>query len=242
MSTVIIIQARVGSTRLPNKVLTDIANKPMLQRVVERCSRSTNADTVMVATTNNADDDPIVKLCESIGTPVYRGSEEDVLDRYKQAADMIQADVIVRVTSDCPLIDPEILDQAITKFEEVKPDYASNVIERTYPRGLDCEIFSRSVLDRVWNEAKQKHEREHVTPYILENPEKFTVLSIVGDTNESTHRWTVDTPEDLKLVQAIYAELGEDGAFDWKQILDFLEQNPEILQLNAGIEQKSLKD
>lgn len=242
MSTVIIIQARVGSTRLPNKVLTDIAGKPMLQHVIERCQKSSHADAVMVATTDNVHDDGIVALCESIGTPVYRGSEDDVLDRYKQAAEMIDADVIVRITSDCPLIDPEILDSVIEVFTDEKPEYMSNVIERTYPRGLDCEIFSRTVLERVWNEATQKHEREHVTPYILENPEKFTVLSMKGERDESKHRWTVDTEEDLALVKAIYAELGADGAFGWNDILELVENNPGLQQLNAAIEQKSLKD
>jgi len=242
MSTVIIIQARVGSTRLPNKVLTDIAGKPMLQRVIERCSKSKNIDAVMVATTDSALDDPIVALCESIGIPVYRGSEEDVLDRYKQAADMIDADVIVRVTSDCPLIDSEILDSMIEQFTNAKPDYASNVIERTYPRGLDCEIFTRDILERVWNEANQKHEREHVTPYILENPEKFTILSIVGERDESQHRWTVDTVQDLAFVQAVYKALGKNGAFEWHDILELVEINPNLQQINAGIEQKSLKE
>lgn len=242
MSTVVIIQARVGSTRLPNKVLTEIAGKPMLQRVIERCSKSKNIDAVMVATTDNVHDDPIVALCESIGTPVYRGSEEDVLDRYKQAADIIDADVIIRVTSDCPLIDPDILDNVIEQFAGAKPDYGSNVIERTYPRGLDCEIFTRDILERVWKQALLKHEREHVTPYILENPEKFTVLSIVGDTDMSNHRWTVDTVQDLAFVQAVYEALGKDRVFDWRDVLELVENNPAIQQINEGIEQKSLND
>ena len=157
MNIVAIVQARMGSTRLPNKVLVDIAGKTMLERTVERIQRSTRVTKVIVATTDTESDNVIAQECERLGVRCFRGSEEDVLDRYYQAAKEVNADIVIRITADCPLIDPEIIDHIITRFIDEQPNYASNVLTRTYPRGLDTEVFSMSTLKRVWEEAKQKH-------------------------------------------------------------------------------------
>lgn len=238
---VCIIQARLGSTRLPSKVLLPILNKPMLWWDMYRVQKSKYIDDVVIATTTKLSDDPIAALCEKHGWHVSRGSEDDVLDRYYQAAKKFNADHIVRITSDCPMIDAQVVDYVIAGYLSAvpQPDYGSNIQARTYPRGLDTEIFSVESLNNAWTNAKDKHEREHVTPFIWQYPEKFQLHSIANAQNFSSHRWTVDTPEDMELIQKIYQHFGH-GDFYWHDVLSLLDDNPEWVQINQHIEQKKL--
>jgi spore coat polysaccharide biosynthesis protein SpsF len=239
VKVVAILQARMGSLRLPGKVLENIAGQSMLHRVVSRLRVSELIDDLIVATTTLAKDDSIVEECQHCGVPSYRGDETDVLDRYFRAAESERADVVVRITSDCPLIDPEVTDKTIRAFLREQPAYASNTLVRSYPRGLDTEVISRSALTRAWQDARQAYEREHVTPYIIEHPAQFQLLSVTADQDYSAHRWTVDTPEDLAFVRAIFAR-HEGGIFSWRDVLKLLEREPELADLNRSIVQKVL--
>ncbi len=242
MNVVAIIQARMGSTRLPGKVLRDIAGETLLARVIRRVQLAQTLDAVLVATTVAPADDDIVAACDHLGVPVFRGSEQDVLDRYWQAARACRADVIVRITADCPLIDPRVLDQVVTAFLEAQPDYASNVLERTYPRGLDTEVITLAALERAWRQADQPYQRAHVTPYIYQNPERFRLLSVKAEADHSYLRWTVDTAPDLAFVQAVFTRLGGDGTFSWRAVLDLLAREPELAEINLDIQQKALHE
>lgn len=237
---VAIIQARLGSTRLPGKALADIGGLSMLARVVRRVGRASRLNLVTVATTSEPADAAIVEECDRLGVPVTRGSQDDVLDRYYQAAQIHQADVVVRITSDCPLIDPELIDALVGAFLADGPDYAGNFIERRYPRGLDAEVFSFAALERAWREANAEYERAHVTPYIYQHPEAFRLLSVPGTEDHSRHRWTVDTPEDLTFARAVYARFADDS-FGWREVLALVEAEPELAAINAHVEQKELR-
>jgi spore coat polysaccharide biosynthesis protein SpsF len=241
MSVIAIIQARLGSTRLPGKVLLDLAGAPMLVRVVNRCRRARTLDEVVVATTTRPGDDPIVDLCRARGWPCFRGREEDVLDRYYRAAREFQAEVIVRVTSDCPLIEPEIIDLTVQAFlARGDLDYAGNSLPpRTFPRGLDVEVFSSAALAQAWQEDHNPAWREHVTPYIYRHPERFRLYTLDNDTDLSSMRWTVDTAADLALVRQIYGHFGHDR-FSWREVLALLEKYPEWLELNRYVVQKEV--
>jgi spore coat polysaccharide biosynthesis protein SpsF len=199
-------------------------------------------DEVLVATTDRAADDVIVKECRSLSVLVSRGDENDVLDRYFRAAQLAKADVVVRITSDCPLIDPEVTDKTIAAFLEAAPDYASNALARTYPRGLDTEVMSVAALGRAWHGARKRYEREHVTPYIYEHPAEFKLLSVTDDADYSGHRWTVDTPEDLEFVRAVCARLRDNPTFLWRDVLDLLDREPELMELNRSVMQKALHE
>lgn len=238
---VAIIQARMGSTRLPGKALIDIGGMSMLARVVRRVQRARTIAGVVVATTVGAADDAIVAECARLGVPTTRGSEDDVLDRYYQAAVAHQAQVIVRITSDCPLIDPDVIDLVVQAFQQAAPDYASNTLERRYPRGLDLEVFSFAALEQAWREAAEPYQRAHVTPFLYQHPERFRMLAVSGADDHSAHRWTVDTPEDLAFVRAVYARLGDADAFSWRAVLDLIEREPALAAINAHIEQKELR-
>jgi len=233
-----IIQARMGSTRLPGKVLMDLGNRSVLARVVQRLERTQLLGKIVIATSTLAGDDVIARECENLGVAWFRGSESDVLDRYYQAAKAHAASVIVRVTSDCPLIDPELVDDTIRLCLDEKADYGSNVSPRTYPRGLDAEVFTMAALERAWREARAPHEREHVTPYIWEHPEVFHSVSLTGERDYSQYRWTVDTAEDLQLVREIYARFAPRDDFRWLEIIALMEREPELAKLNAHIMQK----
>jgi len=239
VKVVAIVQARMGSSRLPGKVLKKISGRSMLHRVVSRLRASHLTDDLIVATTTLAKDDAIVEECQDCGVPSYRGDENDVLDRYFRAAESTKADIVVRVTSDCPLIDPEITDKTIRAFLRGQPAYASNTLVRTYPRGLDTEVISRNALTRAWQEARRPYEREHVTPYIIEHPADFQLLSVTDAEDYSAHRWTVDTPEDLAFVRAIYSR-HEDAMFSWRDVLKLLEAEPELADLNRSVVQKAM--
>lgn len=240
MRVVAIVQARMGSTRLPGKVIEDIEGESVLARVVNRLRRARLIDEVLVATTDRAADDAIVKECRSLSVMISRGDQDDVLDRYFRAAQLAKAEIVVRITSDCPLIDPQITDKTIAAFLVGRPDYASNSLVRSYPRGLDTEVMSFAALGRAWQEARKPYEREHVTPYIYEHPAEFKLLAVTGDADYSGHRWTVDTPEDLALVRAIYARLKDNATFLWQDVLDVLDREPELMELNRSIMQKAL--
>jgi spore coat polysaccharide biosynthesis protein SpsF len=241
LKVVAIVQARMGSTRLPGKVLMDIAGKSMLARVVERLRLASTINEVLVATTDSPRDDDIVKECKACSVPVFRGDENDVLDRYFRAAQLSGAKIVVRVTSDCPLIDPEVTNKTVTAFLDASPDYAANTLTRTYPRGLDTEVMSFGVLSKAWQLARARYEREHVTPYIYEHPAEFKLLPVTGDADFSAHRWTVDTPEDLEFVRAIYARF--DGQpFQWRDVLNLLDREPWLTELNRSVAQKALHE
>jgi spore coat polysaccharide biosynthesis protein SpsF len=242
VKVVAIVQARMGSTRLPGKVLKDLEGRTVLARVVERLRRARLINELLVATTDRPADDAIVAECRQCSVPVSRGDQDDVLDRYFRAAQLVKADVVVRITSDCPLIDPEVTDKTIAAFLEAKADYASNALVRTYPRGLDTEAMTFPALSRVERQAHQRYEREHVTPYFYEHPSEFKIVSVTGDADYSTHRWTVDTPEDLEFVRAVYARLKDNAGFLWRDILDLIEREPELAEMNRSIVQKALHE
>lgn len=231
----------MGSTRLPGKVLRDIHGKPMLQRVVERARHVQLLDNVIVATSVEPSDDAIAAFCLGHDYPFFRGSEMDVLDRYYQAAREYRADAIVRITSDCPLIDAGVSSETIRAFLDQEPDYASNSLDRTYPRGLDTEVIGRAALERAWRAAEAPYQRVHVTPYIYQNPDEFKLLSVTGSADYSGYRWTVDTPEDLELVRAVYAQMNGD-LFPWREVVSLLEQNPQLAEMNRSVEQKALHE
>jgi len=236
---VAIVQARMGATRLPGKVMMDLAGEPMLVRVVNRVRGACRLDDVVVATTTNRDDDPIVDLCRVRGWPVFRGSAEDVLDRYYQSAVAHDAGAVVRLSSDCPLIDPKVIDAVVGEFQSHYPDvdYVSNNIQRTFPLGLDVEAISFDALERAWKEDKNPSWREHVTPYIYRHPERFRIRNVANDVDYSHMRWTVDTAEDLAFVRRIYDHFGRDD-FGWRQVIDLLEAHPEWLEINLEVQQK----
>jgi spore coat polysaccharide biosynthesis protein SpsF len=241
LKVVAIIQARVGSTRLPGKVLKDLEGETVLSRVVNRVRRAKLVDELLVATTDQSADDAIVDECRHCSVQVARGAEEDVLDRYFRAAQVSHADVIVRITSDCPLVDPEITDRTIRAFLDQQPDYASNALVRTYPRGLDTEVMTVLTLERAWQLAARQYQREHVTPYIYEHADEFKLLSVTGEADYSDHRWTLDTREDLALIREIYARMkGQD--FGWRDVLRLLEREPRLVELNRSVAQKVLDE
>ena len=240
MKIVAIIQARMGSTRLPGKVLKELEGQTVLARVVTRLRRARHIDELLVATTDRAPDDAIVEECQRYAVPVFRGDQDDVLDRYFRAAQASKAEVVVRITSDCPLIDPDITDKTIAGLLESRADYASNSLVRTYPRGLDTEVMRFETLARARDEARKPYEREHVTPYIYEHPTKFKVLSVTGEVDHSGYRWTIDTPEDLEFARAVYSHFEPDAVFSWRDVVALLEREPSLIEINRSVMQKAL--
>ncbi len=240
-----IVQARLGSTRLPGKILKEINNKPMLWHVVNRLSHSKLIDKIIVATTDLAEDDQVQNFCEENNFLFYRGSSEDVLSRYYNTAKSFDAKIIVRITSDCPVIDFSIIDKMLKEFisgtRMEKLDYLSNVLTRSFPRGLDTEIFTFTALEKAYNEAIQVYEREHVTPYIYNHPEIFTLRNFSYEKDYSFHRWTVDTQEDFNLIENIYKSLYEKNKmFLFEDILKLFEEHPALIEINQNIQQKKL--
>ena len=235
-----IIQARVGSTRLPGKVLMDLGGQSVLSRVVRRVGRVRSLQQAVVATSIAPPDDAIASACARMQVPCFRGSEDDVLDRYYQAARSWPSDAVVRITSDCPLIDPEVVDQAIEMFLEKGADYASNSLQRTYPRGLDTEVFTFAALEMNWRAAREPHQREHVTPFFYEHPELFRVSSIAAPKDYSQYRLTLDTVDDLRLMREVYASFGNRDTMSWREVVELLERRPELSALNSHVVQKAL--
>ena len=240
MKVVAIIQARMGSTRLPGKVLRELAGKTMLYRVVNRTRRVKLLDQVVVAAPEAEANNVLADACKEMGVACFRGDEDDVLDRYYRAALAFGAEVVVRITSDCPLIEPEIIERVVggllDHYEEL--DYVCSFIpRRTFPIGLDVEAMKFAVLEQAWREDNNPAWREHVTEYVLHHPELFRMQGVTNDTDLSRMRWTVDTIEDFQFVQKIYDHFGGDD-FTWQQVLRLLDQHPEWLAINRHIQQK----
>lgn len=230
-----IIQARVGSSRLPNKVMLELGGMSVLEQVVYRVRKSTFIDEVLVATTIQPQDLAIVRLCSEQGIRVFCGSEDDVLDRYYQAAKLIQPDHVIRITADCPLIDPEIIDRVIQVHLDGGYDYTSNVITESFPDGEDVEIMRFEVLKSAWTEANMASQREHVTQYIIHN-DKYKKYNVTNEVDLSDKRWTLDNEEDYELIKEIYQRLSVNHQiFGIKEILSMLDENPELEQINRRI-------
>jgi len=239
---VAIIQARMGSSRLPGKILMDLGGKPMLSRVIERVQQSRLVTSVVVATTTEPKDDQVEKFVKENhrDVMVYRGSEHDVLDRYYQAASAVHADAIVRITSDCPFIDPAVIDQIIEAFETSGSDYAANILDtRTYPRGLDAEVFSFAALEKAWKVATDHDSREHVTLFIKKHPELFTGVNVTYAKDYSGYRWTVDEPADYQMAKAVYDHMAGNPNFRMEDVVALFKTNPELANMNQAIEQKN---
>lgn len=246
MKTVAIIQARMTSTRLPGKVMMDLDGSPMLYQVIARARLANALDLVTVATTTNATDDTIAEYCKAQRVQCFRGSENDVLDRYYQAARHFGAEVIVRLTADCPLLDPAVIDQVIETFRAGDYDYISNTIEVSYPDGLDTEVFSLTALRRAWKEANLISEREHVTPYLWKHPDLFRLANVKNETDFSKLRWTVDEPQDLEFARRVYHYFRMEPSFGMNDVMHLLRTHPELCEINTDFErnegyQKSLR-
>jgi spore coat polysaccharide biosynthesis protein SpsF len=242
MRVIAIVQARIGSTRLPGKVLRQLGNRTVLSWVIHRVRQFRRIDSLLIATTVEPVDDAVAKEAERCSAEVFRGNENDVLDRYYRGACHTRADVIVRITSDCPFIDPEVSDYTIQRFLDEQPDYASNALERTYPRGLDTEVMKFSAIERAWKEAWEPYQRAHVTPYLYENPDKFCLLSVKGKADFSGYRWTLDTPEDAEFFQEVCARFCGSVDFTWRDVLRLLEREPALADKNQHIRQKALRE
>jgi len=243
VKTVIIVQARMTSTRLPGKILKKVLDKPLLEYQIERLRRVKLADEIVIATTVNDTDQPIIDLCNKLGVKYYRGSEEDVLSRYYYAALECDADIIVRVTSDCPLIDPQVIDEIIAFYSNNQQNYhyVANTLERTYPRGMDTEVFAFNLLEQSFQQAKSPTEREHVTPFIYNNP-NYKLANVSNSEDQSRHRWTVDTEEDFILISKILTHLYPVKAeFTLEDIIILLEKNTEWFNINSHVEQKKIQ-
>lgn len=235
MTVLAILQARMSSSRLPGKVMADLLGEPMLARQVERLRRCRMIDRLLLATSTDAADDALGDLAGRIGIDCFRGSLDDVLDRFHAAASGRGADQIVRLTGDCPLADPELIDRLVELHVAGGYDHSCNTLNPRWPDGLDAEVMRAEVLETAWREAKLPSEREHVTRFIYTRPERFRLGSLVGDTDLSDQRWTVDTPEDLAMVRAVYAALyPANPAFGTEDILAFLAAHPEIAALNRA--------
>lgn len=229
------------STRLPAKVMKQVLGKPLLEYQIERLKRVKLADQIVVATTINDTDQPIIDLCDRLSITSYRGSEDDVLARYHGAAIAHQADAVVRVTSDCPIIDPQVIDQVIQLYldEYPKYDYVSNCLERTYPRGMDTEIFAFQALNEAFYQTIFQPNREHVTPFIYSQSNRYNLGQVNYVENHITHRWTVDTLEDFELIKKIIENLYPlKPEFSLEDCLELLSQNPAWIEINQHIEQK----
>jgi spore coat polysaccharide biosynthesis protein SpsF len=234
----------MGSTRLPGKVLLPLAEKPLILRMHERVSLAKYAGKIIIAITGDQDDSELYKLCKKNNLEIFRGSTNDLLDRHYQAAKLLSADAVVKIPSDCPLIDPEIIDKAILYYinNRNKYDFVSNLHPPSYPDGNDVEIMSFETLEHTWMNARKDFEREHTTPYIWENPDKFRIGNVVWDAGldySMTHRFTIDYKEDYEFIKRVYDELYEkNNRFSLNDILALLEKKPEIKKINqiyAGV-------
>lgn len=244
MMTGIIIQTRMGSTRLPGKVMLDLSGKPVITHVLERLSQCKNIDKIIIATTTNPEDDVIADYCSKNEVLFYRGSSDNVLSRYYNAAKENKLDLVVRITSDCPLIDPKVTESIVQFYLENKFDIVTNacadLTKRTYPRGLDTEVFSMKLLEDAFNNAQELYQKEHVTPYLYEKSDN--VYYYMNGKDYSKYRWTLDTEEDYALIKRVYEEFYH-GYHDFflQNIVEFFEKNPELFEINAHVEQKKVK-
>lgn len=232
--TIGVLQARMTSSRLPGKVLTDLHGQPMIARQLERLARSTFLDELVVATSVDASDDHLAEYVSSLGVEVFRGDLDDVLGRFIGVADSLDPDVIVRLTADCPLASPRVIDRVISEFRDNDVDYASNTLNPTYPDGIDVEVVKTSALRWVSENSADPHEREHVTLGVYRRPEMFKLLSVRDDADHSDLRWTVDEPADLDFVRWVYSELyDENPQFEYADILDLVARNPVMSRTTA---------
>lgn len=236
MNILCIIQARAGSTRLPRKVLHELEGKSVLEHVINRVKQSKTVTEVIVATTFSWDDIAIVKLCAEQGIRVFCGSEDDVLDRFYQAAKIVKPDHVVRITADCPLMDPAVIDLVIKQHLTCQADYTTNTNPETFPDGEDVEVFTFASLKKAWSDANLLSEREHVTPYIRKNPSLFKLANVKWSTDLSQKRWTLDNPVDFDFIKHIYQGLyKKNPLFSMQDVLDFLAAHPELEDINSGI-------
>lgn len=240
MKVVTIIQARMGSSRLPGKVLMDLGGETVLARVVCRSRRASLVNRTVVATTTLMKDDAIVSECQRLEVEHFRGGEENVLDRFYRAALAYSADEVVRITADNPMVDPDLVDDVIKALRESGADYANNRSPRTYPSGLDVEAVKFSALKKAWQETKHDYEREHVTPYFYEHPELFQCTFVKGAFDCSHYRWTLDTPADLKLIRKIYSRLDNRDDFSWLEALAVMQGGPRLASMNSHVIPKTL--
>jgi glutamate-1-semialdehyde 2,1-aminomutase len=234
MRIVAIVQARMGSTRLPNKVMKPICGRPMIELLLARLRRASTLDQIVLATSIDDRNQPLTDYVSRLGVDVFRGSEDDVLDRYLEAAKGADAEVVVRITGDCPLVDPELVDLVVKAFLHAGVDYLSNTAPPTYPDGLDIEVFKRSALVRAAAEADKPHDREHVTPFLRES-DLFTQSAVSHDEDLSAIRWTVDEPEDFTVVEKVFEHFDPRIDFSWREVLDLQRAKPEIFSLNEAI-------
>ncbi|MHB1291238.1 MAG: cytidylyltransferase domain-containing protein [Sulfuricella sp.] len=244
MKVVAIIEVRMKSTRLPGKNLRPILGKPMLEMLVERLRHAKTLDGVVVATTSDPSDDAIEETCNRIGVGCYRGSMDDVLDRVMRAAQTFGAEAIVEITGDCPLTDPAIVDEIVNKYRSCGCDYVGNMRPSTYPVGLAVQVFATSVLEEIDRLTQDPADREHVSLYIYEHPERFSLRNVESGLPEKyrSYRLTVDTPEDFALVSAVFEALyPTNPAFGLPEILDFIDSKPELLDLNRSVQQKAAR-
>ena len=241
----VIVQARITSTRLPGKVLMKIKKKQMLWHVINRLKLSKKINEIILAISNRKDDDILEEFAKKNNIKYFRGSRDNVLLRYYGAAKKFQPDIIVRITSDCPLIDPGIIDLVIKRHIKTKADYTSNVFKRTFPRGLDVEVFNFEVLEKICKKTSKKYEKEHVTPYIYEHPKVFKLQNLEAKSifRRPDLRLTVDTKEDMKLIKKIYNYLYKDHMqiFYIDEVIELFNKKPELSKINFSIEQKKLK-
>ena len=241
MKVVAIVQARIGSTRLPGKVLKDISGKPMLWYLISRLKYSTRTDDLVLAIPESRQNDQLEDFAQRHKLHYFRGSEEDVLARYYGAATKFGAEVIVRLTADCPLIDPEVTDRIIEEHLSSGADYTSNTMKRTFPRGLDTEVFSFQALHVAYQAAREDYEREHVTPYIYQHPDLFRLKSVEanGKLRRPDLRLTVDTGEDLRLIKEIFHRLyHKNQVFPIEEVINLLDKHPELAAISANVRQK----
>lgn len=237
MKIVAIIQARMSSARLPSKVLMPLAGKPVLSWVVERLQQARTVDEIVIATTTASADDPLEQFCTKRGWKIFRGHETDVLDRYYHAMRFAVADRTVRITADCPLIDPGVVDEVVSAFVE-GDDYVSNIrVPQSYPNGLDVEVFSFQAIERSWKEDTNPAWREHVDEYVLHHPEFFKIRDVRFPVDYSRERWTLDTREDAIFLEKILSHLGGNPGFTWHDVLVLLDQHPQWREINRHVEQ-----
>jgi spore coat polysaccharide biosynthesis protein SpsF len=232
----------MGSSRLPGKVLMDVGSQSVLARTVGRLSRAKMVGMIGVATTTCASDDVIANYAEQMGVACFRGPEHDVLARYRGAAEAFRADMVVRITSDCPLIDPEIVDEVVGVCMREDADFACNTMPRTFPRGLDTEVFTKAALLRAEAISNEPHQREHVTPIFYERRDLFRFRSIEAEENHSRYRWTVDTQEDLELIRAIYSNFENGDDFTWRQVVALMQRMPHLNAINSHVMQKPVRE
>lgn len=242
MSVNAIIQARCGSTRFPNKVFADIDGKPLLWHVVDRLKYAKMIDDIIIATTTNSKDNAIEKWCKKRGVRCFRGSEDDVLNRYYSASVAFPSDIIVRVTADDPFKEPSVIDKVIKKLCDEHLDLVTNNFPPSYPEGLDCEAFTFKVLETMEKITQDTFEREHVTQYAYHNPDKFKIGNVVSEQKLSSYRWTIDNQDDYDMVKAIYAKrsLGAKEILLMDEILEILKVNPEIALINSQVKRSAM--